>query len=148
MGFGIMWRSDYMIENSNDANVLNYVQNDIINTTYSDALIRKAIKLLEDTNKIYFVKPKDLGISRFPSDFKLYQNLNAWAKVVYEDDIAINFEVDIYLKYLTASLNKTVEKWYHDKYHKTVKEYEIEYIQEQLKNNTFILCKSLGNYFD
>jgi hypothetical protein len=103
-----------MIENLKDVNVLNYLQNNIINTTYSDALIKKAIKLLEDNNKTYFVKPKDLGISRFPSDFKLYQNLTEWAKAVYEDDIAIDFEADIYLKYLTASLNKTIEKWYHN----------------------------------
>ena len=132
----------------NDVDVLNYLQNNIINTTYSNELIKKAIKLSNDKNKTYFVKPKDLGISRFPSDFKLYQNLDAWAKVVYEDDIAIDFEADIYLKYLTASLNKTIEKWYHDKYHKTAEEWEIEYIQEHIKNGSVILCKSLGNYFD
>ena len=137
-----------MIENLNDANVLNYLQNGIVNTTYSDALIKKAIKLLEDTNKTYFVKPKDLGISRFPSDFKLYKNLDAWAKAVYEDDIAIDFEADIYIKYLTASLNKTIEKWYYDRYHKTAEEWEIGYIQEHIKNGTVIFCKSLGNYFD
>lgn len=137
-----------MIENLNDVNVLNYLQQNIINTTYSDTLIKKAVKLLDDKNKTYFVKPKDLGISRFPSDFKLYQNLDAWAKVVYEDDIAIDFEAYIYLKYLTASLNKTIEKWYHDKYRKTAEEWEIEYIQEHLKNGSAILCKSLGNYFD
>lgn len=137
-----------MIENLNDVNVLNYLQNDIVNTTYSNTLIKKAIKLSNDKNKAYFVKPKDLGISRFPSDFKLYQNLNEWTKAVYENDIAIDFEADIYLKYLTASLNKTIEKWYHDKYHKTAEEWEIEYIQEHLKNGTVILCKSLGNYFD
>lgn len=131
----------------NDVDVLNYLQNNIINTTYSNELIKKAIKLSNDKNKTYFVKPKDLGISRFPSDFKLYQNLDAWAKVVYEDDIAIDFEADIYLKYLTASLNKTIEKWYHDKYHKTAEEWEIEYIQEHLKSSSAILCKSLGNYF-
>ena len=137
-----------MIENLNDVNVLNYLQNGIANTTYSDTLIKKAIKLSNDKNKTYFIKPKDLGISKFPSDFKLYQNLNEWAKVVYEDDIAIDFEADIYLKYLTASLNKTIEKWYHDRYHKTAEEWEIEYIQEHLKNGSAILCKSLGNYFD
>ena len=137
-----------MIENLNDANVLNYLQNGIVNTTYSDALIKKAIKLLEDTNKTYFVKPKDLGISRFPSDFKLYKNLDARAKVVYEDNIAIDFEADIYIKYLTASLNKTIEKWYYDRYHKTAEEWEIGYIQEHIKNGTVIFCKSLGNYFD
>lgn len=137
-----------MPKNLNDVNVLNYVQNNIINTTYSNELIKKAIKLSNDKNKTYFVKPKDLGISRFPSDFKLYQNLNEWAKVVYEDDIAIDFEADIYLKYLTASLNKTIEKWYHNRYHKTAEEWEIEHIQEHIKNGTVILCKSLGNYFD
>ena len=117
-------------------------------TKLSPSVIKKAVKLLDDKNKTYFIKPEDLGISRFPSDFKLYRNLEEWAKAVYEDDVAIDFEVDIYLKYLTASLNKTVEKWYHARYHKTAEEYEIEYIQEQIKNNTFILCKSLGNYFD
>lgn len=137
-----------MTRTLNDVNVLNYLQNNIINTTYSDVLIRKAVKLLDDKNKTYFIKPKDLGISRFPSDFKLYQNLNEWAKVAYEDDIAIDFEADIYLKYLTASLNKTVEKWYHNRYHKTAEEWEIEYIQEHIKNGSVILCKSLGNYFD
>ena len=136
-----------MTKTLNDVNVLNYVQNNVINTTYSNELIKKAIKLSNDKNKTYFVKPEDLGISRFPSDFKLYQNLDAWAKAVYEDDIAIDFEADIYLKYLTASLNKTIEKWYHDKYHKTAEEWEIEYIQEHLKNSSVILCKSLGNYF-
>ena len=136
-----------MTKTLNDVNVLNYVQNNVINTTYSNELIKKAIKLSNDKNKTYFVKPEDLGISRFPSDFKLYQNLNEWAKAVYEDDIAIDFEADIYLKYLTASLNKTIEKWYHDKYHKTAEEWEIEYIQEHLKNSSVILCKSLGNYF-
>lgn len=137
-----------MIENLNDANVLNYLHDDIINTSYSDVLIKKAIKLLEDTNRTYFIKPKDLGISRFPSDFKLYQNLNEWAKAVYEDNIVIDFEVNIYLKYLTASLNKTMEKWYHNRYHKTIEEYEIDYIQKHIKNGTVVLCKSLGNYFD
>ena len=137
-----------MIEILNDVNVLNYLQNDIVNTNYSDVLIKKAIKLLKDNNKTYFVKPKDLGISRFPSDFKLYQNLNEWTKAVYEDNIAIDFEANIYLKYLTASLNKTMEKWYHNRYHKTVEEWEIGYIQEHLKNGTVIFCKSLGNYFD
>ena len=137
-----------MNRNLMNNNIMNYLQNDVINTTYSDTLIKKAIKQLEDTNRTYFIKPKDLGISRFPSDFKLYQNLNEWTKVVYEDDIAIDFEADIYLKYLTASLNKTIEKWYHNKYHKTAEEWEIGYIQEHLKNGTVILCKSLGNYFD
>ena len=137
-----------MIENLNDVNVLNYLQNNVINTTYSDELIRKAIKLSNDKNKTYFVKPKDLGISKFPSDFKLYRYLNEWTKVVYVDDIVIDFETDIYLKYLTASLNKTVEKWYHDKYHKTAEEWEIEYIQKYIKNDSVILCKSLGNYFN
>ena len=137
-----------MTKTLKDVNVLNYLQNGIVNTAYSDTLIKKAVKLLDDKNKTYFVKPKDLGISRFPSDFKLYQNLNECAKVVYEDDIAIDFEADIYLKYLTASLNKTIEKWYHNKYHKTAEEWEIEYIQEHLKNSSAILCKSLGNYFD
>lgn len=99
-----------MIEILNDVNVLNYLQNDIVNTNYSDVLIKKAIKLLKDNNKTYFVKPKDLGISRFLSNFKLYQCLSGWAKAVYEDDIVIDFEVDIYLKYLTASLNKTIKK--------------------------------------
>ena len=117
-------------------------------TKLSPSVIKKAVKQLGDVNKSCFIKPKDLGISRFPSDFKLYRNLKEWAKAVYEDDVAIDFEVDIYLKYLTASLNKTVEKWYHDKYHKTVEEWEIEYIQEHLKNGSAILCKSLGNYFD
>lgn len=137
-----------MIENLNDVNVLNYLQNDIVNTNYSNTLIKKAIKLLEDNNKTYFIKPEDLGISRFPSDFRLYRYLNEWAEVVYEDDIAIDFETDIYLKYLTTSLNKTVEKWYHEKYHKTIEELEIEYIQEHLKNGNVIFWKSLGNYFD
>lgn len=137
-----------MTKTLNDVNVLNYIQNNIINTTYSNELIKKAIKLSNDKNKTYFVKPKDLGISRFPSNFKLYQNLNEWAKVVYEDDIAIDFETDIYLKYLTASLNKTIEKWYHNRYHKTAEEWEIRYIREHLKNGTAIFCKSLGNYFD
>ena len=137
-----------MIENLKDVNVLNYLQNGIVNTTYSDTLIKKAVKLLDDKNKTYFVKPEDLGISRFPSDFKLYQNLDAWAKAVYENDIAIDFEADIYLKYLTASLNKTVEKWYHNKYHKTAEEWEMEYIQEHIKNGTVMFCKSLGNYFN
>lgn len=137
-----------MTRTLNDVNVLNYLQNDIVNTTYSNILIKKAVKLLDDKNKTYFIKPRDLGISRFPSDFKLYQNLNEWAKVVYEDGIAIDFEADIYLKYLTVSLNKTVEKWYHDKYHKTAEEWEIEYIQEHIKNGTVIFCKSLGNYFN
>lgn len=137
-----------MTKTLDDVNVLNYLQNNIVNTTYSNTLIKKAIKLSNDKNKTYFIKPKDLGISRFPSDFKLYQNLNEWARAVYEDDIAIDFEADIYLKYLTTSLNKTVEKWYHDRYHKTAEEYELEYIQEHLKNGSVILCKSLGNYFD
>ena len=137
-----------MTRTLNDVNVLNYLQNSIVNTTYSNTLIKKAIKLSNDKNKTYFIKPKDLGISRFPSDFKLYQNLDAWAKAVYEDDIAIDFEADIYLKYLTASLNKTIEKWYYDRYHKTAEEWEIGYIQEHIKNGTVIFCKSLGNYFD
>ena len=75
-----------MIENLNDVNVLNYLQNDIVNTNYSNTLIKKAIKLLEDNNKTYFIKPEDLGISRFPSDFRLYRYLNEWAEVVYEDN--------------------------------------------------------------
>jgi hypothetical protein len=126
-----------MIENLNDVNVLNYLHDDIINTSYSNALIKKAIKLLEDNNKTYFLQPKDLGISRFPSDFKLYQNLNEWAKAVYEDNIVIDFEVNIYLKYLTASLNKTMEKWYHEKYHKTIEELEITYIQKHIDGMLF-----------